>query len=174
MTKFIFGMQINIDDFYKLLLTFWVCITRQVQITQNKMLVCLSYISRKTWRMKFIICMQINKKVFYKWIVSPWVWVARHAQSTENNKFAISLQYLKENVKDKVDFLLIDKSQRFRQMDNIILDFRCVWPGISKLSEMTSLLFLCNILRKKWVMKLIFCMQINIKVSYKFVTTLWA
>ena len=30
--------------------------------------------------------------------------VARDAQSTQNNKFAISLQYLKENVKDEVDF----------------------------------------------------------------------
>ena len=28
------------------------------------------------------------------------VWVARHAQRTQTNKFTISLQYLKENVKD--------------------------------------------------------------------------
>ena len=41
--------------------------------------------------------------------------------------------------------------------------FRCVWPGMSKLLKITSLLFLCNILRKKWVMMLIFCMQISMK-----------
>ena len=29
-------------------------------------------------------------------------------QITQNNKFAISLQYLKKNVKDEVDFLLAD------------------------------------------------------------------
>ena len=34
---------------------------------------------------------------------------------------------------------------------------------------MPPFLFLCNILRKKWVMKLIFCMQINIKVSYQLI-----
>ena len=35
--------------------------------------------------------------------------IASHAQSTQYNKFAVSLQYLKENVKDEVDFLLGDK-----------------------------------------------------------------
>ena len=30
--------------------------------------------------------------------------VASHAQSTQNNKCAISLQYLKKNVKDEINF----------------------------------------------------------------------
>ena len=30
--------------------------------------------------------------------------IANHAQSSGNNKFAVSLQYRKENVKDKVYF----------------------------------------------------------------------
>ena len=42
------------------------------------------------------------------------------SQSTQNNKFAISLQYVKENVKDEVDFSPVDK-QRFLQIDTIIL-----------------------------------------------------
>ena len=42
-------------------------------------------------------------------IVSFWVCVDSHAESTINNKFAISLQYAKENVKDEVDFLPADK-----------------------------------------------------------------
>ena len=44
---------------------------------------------------------------------------------------------------------------------------RYVWSGMPKLPSITSLLFLCNTLRKKWVIKLIFCMQISMKVSYK-------
>ena len=46
---------------------------------------------------------------------------ARHALSTQNNKFAISLQYLKEKVMDEVDFLHADKHERFLQIDTIIL-----------------------------------------------------
>ena len=47
--------------------------------------------------------------------------LARHAQTTQNNKFTISLQYRKENVKDKVDFLPADKPQKFFHSDNVIL-----------------------------------------------------
>ena len=42
-------------------------------------------------------------------IVSLWVCIARQAQSTRNNQFTISLQYLKEKMKDEVDFLPADK-----------------------------------------------------------------
>ena len=51
--------------------------------------------------------------------------------------------------------------------------FRCVWPGMSKLPKITSLLFLCNILRKKWVMKLIFYMQISMKAWYELILWFW-
>ena len=50
-----------------------------------------------------------------------WVYVVSHAQSTQNNKFPISLQYLKEIVKDEVEFFAADKCQRFFQIDTIIL-----------------------------------------------------
>ena len=49
-------------------------------------------------------------------------------------------------MKDEVDFLIADKCQMFLQIDTIILG---VWPGMPKLPKITSLLFLCNILRKK-------------------------
>ena len=49
-----------------------------------------------------------------------WVCVVRHAQSAQNNNFVISLQYLKENLKDEVDFPPVDKSRRFLQIDTII------------------------------------------------------
>ena len=53
----------------------------------------------------------------YKLIVSLWLCIARHAQSIQNNKFTISLQYLKENIKDEADVLHKDKHQSFLQAD---------------------------------------------------------
>ena len=47
--------------------------------------------------------------------------MVRHAQITKNNKFAISLQYLKKELNDEVDFLHTDKHESLRQIDNMIL-----------------------------------------------------
>ena len=47
--------------------------------------------------------------------------LARHNQSTQNNQFTITLQYLKENVKDEVDFSPTHKRQRFLQINTFIL-----------------------------------------------------
>ena len=47
--------------------------------------------------------------------------LARHAQITQNNKFAISLQDLKNGVVDKVDFLHEDKHESFLQIDSMIV-----------------------------------------------------
>ena len=131
-------MQINIEVFYKLILSFWVCVTRHAQSTQNKKFAYLCNISRKAWVMKLVFCLQVKTKVFYKLIVSLWV--------CKNIKFTISLQFLKANEKDETDFLPAYKRQRFLQFDIIILG---AWPGMPKLPKTTSLLFLCNILRQK-------------------------
>ena len=40
-------------------------------------------------------------------IVQLWLCRARQAQKTENNQFRISLQHLKENMKDEVGFCLL-------------------------------------------------------------------
>ena len=45
-----------------------------------------------------------------------------HAQITQNNKFAISLQYLKREVRDEIDFLHADKHESFLQIDVMIFD----------------------------------------------------
>ena len=37
----------------------------------------------------------------------------KHSQSSQNSKFAMSLQYLKKEVTDEVDFLRADKHQSF-------------------------------------------------------------
>ena len=121
MMKCIFGMQLNIKVFLKLMSSFWVCIARHVQSTQNKKFLYLCNVSRKTCGMKLIFCLQTNAKDFYNLIVPTWVCVARHAQSTQNNKFSISLQYLKESVKNEVDFFRVDKPQSFLRIDTIIL-----------------------------------------------------
>ena len=42
--------------------------------------------------------------------------MTRHIQIIRNDKFAISLQYLKEEVSDEVDFLHADKHQSFLQV----------------------------------------------------------
>ena len=57
---------------------------------------------------------------------------------------------------------------------NCYYHFRCVCPGMLKLPKITSLLFLCNILRKNWVMKLIFCMQVSMKACYKLIVCRWS
>ena len=46
-------------------------------------------------------------------------------------------------------------------------------PKCKRNNWMPPLLFLCNILRTKWVMKLIFWMQINIKIFYHMILTLF-
>ena len=122
------GMQRNIELFYKLkkkafykLILSWMCVASHAQITQNKKFVYLWNIFRKIWGKKLIFCLQINTNVFYKMIVSLLVFITRLAQSTQNNKFAIPLQYLKENRKNEVDFLPADKHQRFPKIDTIIL-----------------------------------------------------
>ena len=48
--------------------------------------------------------------------------MSRHAQITQNNKVAISLQYLKKDGRDKVDFLHADKHESFLQIDTMIFD----------------------------------------------------
>ena len=106
--KFIFCMQINIEFFSKMILSFWLSVTRHAQSTQNYF-AYLCIISIKAWGMKLSFCLQINAKVFYKMVVSLWVLLARQTQSTKNNQFTISLQYLKENMKEEVDFLPADK-----------------------------------------------------------------
>ena len=89
----------------------------------------------------------------------------------------MSLQYLKKEVKDEVDFLHADKHQSFLKVyfntlgikisykvDIIIINeqFSIV---ILKLLKVTSLQYLYNISKKKLGMEVIFGMQINVKVS---------
>ena len=59
--------------------------------------------------------------------------------------------------------------QMLKVFSNWYYHLRCVWPGMSKLPKTTSLLFLYNMLRKEWVMQLIFYMQISMKACYELI-----
>ena len=87
---------------------------------------------------KLVFCLQIKTKELYKLIASLLMCKARHDQK---NKFTTSLRNLKENVEDESDFLPSYKCQGFLQIDTIILG---VWPGMSKLPKIASLLFFAS------------------------------
>ena len=59
--------------------------------------------------------------------------------------------------------------QMLKVFSNWYYRFRFVWPGMPKLPKITSLLFLYNMLTKKWVIQLIFYMQISTKTCYKLI-----
>ena len=114
MMKCIFGLSIKIE--VKLILSFWVCIARHPQSTQNKKFAYLCRIFRKTWGRKLIFYLHINIT-----LASLCVFGTRYAESTQNDKFPISMQYPKENLKCEVYFLLVDKSQRFLQINSSLV-----------------------------------------------------
>ena len=104
-------------------------------------------------------------KRFFKVILPFLMRVARHVQITRNRKFDISLQYLKREENDEVDFLHAGKSMKTYY--KLILWFLLRWSSISKVPKIASL-------QKKIEMKLIFGLQISIKVAYQLISTLWA
>ena len=53
----------------------------------------------------------LDIKVSNKAILSLLMGMVKHSQSTQNNKFAISLQYLKKEVRNGANFLYTDKHQ---------------------------------------------------------------
>ena len=70
--------------------------------------------------MKLIFYIQINEP-FYMLILSILMNIASLVQSTRNNKFAKSLQYLKKEVRYKVDFCR-DKLQSIQNVGTTISD----------------------------------------------------
>ena len=105
MIKYIFNIYLNYI-FYKLILSFWGCVTRHVQSIQNKKFAYLCNISKKSMGMKLIFFLKINMEVFYKWIVSIWLCLARHAGSTRSNKLAILCNMLRKISRVKLIFRL--------------------------------------------------------------------
>ena len=98
MINCIFGMPINIEIFYKLILSFWVCVSRHVKSIYPKWvcrscrisrkacgwssipkvlkiasLQCFYNISKKKLEINLSFCMQTNIKVCYKLISALWL-----------------------------------------------------------------------------------------------------
>ena len=73
------------------------------------------------------------------------------------NEHILKMQYLKKEVNDKVYFWHADKHRSFLQGNTIIL-------GLRSQAFFKKFAYVCNISRKTWGMKLIFCLQINTKV----------
>ena len=81
--------------------------------------------------MKLIFSMQISFsqvdfntfgiKVSYKVMLSLLMDMVKNSQSTQSNKFAVSLQYLKKEVRNGVHFLHADKHQSFYKLTLSIL-----------------------------------------------------
>ena len=70
MMKFIFGMQIYIEVFYKLIPSFWVCVAIHTQSTRNKKFIYISlqYL-QENMEIELIFCLS-NTNVLYKLILS--------------------------------------------------------------------------------------------------------
>ena len=109
MMNFIFAMQINIVVFYKLILSFWVCVTGHAQSTQNKF-VYLAISLEKHWNEvdfspadKHESLLQIDTMILMRMI--------KHSQISKNNKFAMFLQYLKEEL-EQVGIIIFDGSEK--------------------------------------------------------------
>ena len=75
--------------------------------------------------MKLIFCMQINTKVDFNTlgikvsyiVILPLLMsMIKYSQSTQSNKFAITLQCVKVEVRDRVHFLHADKHQSFYKL----------------------------------------------------------
>ena len=64
--------------------------------------------------------------------------MVKHFQSSQNSKFAMSLQCLKKEVRDEVDFLHADNRQSVSHVDFKILDTNVSYKVI--LSLLTSML----------------------------------
>ena len=60
-------------------------------------------------------------KVSYKVMLSLLMGMLNHLQSTQSNKFAISVQYPKEKIKDGIHFLHADKHQSFYKLASLFL-----------------------------------------------------
>ena len=95
--------------------------------------------------------------------------MVKHLQRFQDGKFAMSVQYFKKEVRDEIHFLHPDNHQSFLQVDFNCLGIKVslqadtsIIDGHDQAFSISFLQYLYNILRKK---ELIFCMQINIKVS---------
>ena len=106
----------------------------------------------------------LSIKVSYKVILSLLMGMIKYSQNTRRNKFAISLQYLKKEVRNRVHFLHADKHQSFYKFT---LSFSAeVARHIQSIQNRKLVMFLQY--REKKVSQLLLCsiMMQNIQIFY--------
>ena len=121
----LFCMQISMEVFYKLIQWFLMGRVKHSQSSQkSKFAISLQYFKHEVrdevdffHADKHQSFLQVG---FNKVILSSLMGMVKHSQSTQSNKCAISLQYLKKEVRDGVHFLHADKNQIFY---NLALSF---------------------------------------------------
>ena len=137
-------------------------------------LLCLCIILRKNWVMKLIFCMQISMKASYKMIIWFWWGWSSIPKVPKIASLQYLYKYLKKEVEDEVDILLVDKHQSFLKFYfnnlGIEISYKVDIVMISGNDQafsnyLISLQYLYNISKKKLWMQVIFGMQVNVKVS---------
>ena len=103
-------------------------------------------------------------KVSYKVILSLLMGMIKYSQNTRRNKFAISLQYLKKEVRNRVHFLHADKHQSFYKFT--LLFSAEVARHIQSIQNRKLVMFLQYL--KKKVSQLLLCSIVmqNIQIFY--------
>ena len=94
MINLIFCLQINIKGFFKLLLSFYVCVARHPQITQNnKFALSLQYLKKELSDEVDLLHAGEHENLL-RIDCMILIEMVKHPQSSLNSKFVLSLQYL--------------------------------------------------------------------------------
>ena len=145
--KWTFCLQISIKGFFKLILSFWVCVTRPRQITQNNKLF-LCNILKKKWVIKLILKFPINWYYDFWWGWSGILKVPKVeslqclykiSKKKLETKFIFCVQI---NIND---FNTLIHFQNFDFPTRWYYDYWWEWSGILKAFKVTSLQYLYNI-----------------------------
>ena len=131
-------------------------------------LLFLCNVLRKKWVMKLTFYMQIRMKISYKLIL--WflmrVWflkgMVKHSPSSQNSKFAMALQYLKNEVRHEVDFLHADEHHSFYKLALFLMEV----ARHVQIPKIGSCWYFCNILRKKC--RIYFCVLLRWEIFIYF------
>ena len=105
----------------------------------------------------------------YKVILSLLLGMIKHSQSTQSNKFAISLQYLKKEVRKGVNFLHADENQSFYKLKLLFLIEMARYVQSNPSRKLV--MFLPRVLQPSWCSVLMQNIQIFYGVPAMFIVT---
>ena len=87
----------------------------------------------------------------------------KHSQITQSNKFVISLQYLKKEVRNGVHFLHADKFQSFHKLTSFLME---VVRHVQNTQNKKLVIFMQYIKKKLLQLLLCFIVMQNIQMFY--------